>query len=110
MKIIRNSLIPFRGFKGINLFGWLFVRQECGELSETDINHESIHTAQMKELAYLPFYIAYLVEWLWHLSKTRNAKRAYYMVSHEREAYAHQSEPNYLSNRKHYSQFKQPWH
>lgn len=105
MKVIYNRLIPFRGFKCINLFGILFVRKGCS-MTPTDFNHEAIHTAQMKELAYLPFYIAYLVEWLWHLSKTRNAKRAYYMVSHEREAYAHQNEPNYLSTRKHFSQFK----
>ena len=105
MKVIYNRLIPFRGFKCINLFGILFVREGC-VMTRTDFDHEAIHTAQMKELAYLPFYIAYLVEWLCHLSKTRNAKRAYYMVSHEREAYAHQNEPNYLSTRKHFSQFK----
>ena len=26
MKIIRNKIIPFKGFKAINLFGILFVR------------------------------------------------------------------------------------
>jgi hypothetical protein len=44
MKIIRNNIIPFKGFKAINLFGILFVRGNA-ELSDEVINHESIHTA-----------------------------------------------------------------
>jgi hypothetical protein len=41
MKIIYNKVIPFKGFKAINLFGFLFARKP---LSESDINHETIHT------------------------------------------------------------------
>ena len=29
MKIIRNRFVPFRGYSAINLFGLLFVPQEC---------------------------------------------------------------------------------
>ena len=63
MKIIRNNIIPFKGFKAINLFGILFVRGNA-ELSDEVINHESIHTAQMKEMLYIPFYIWYGIEYL----------------------------------------------
>lgn len=49
MKIIRNNFIPFPGFKAINLFGILFVRGNA-TISQEVINHESIHTAQMKEM------------------------------------------------------------
>ena len=45
MKIIYNKIIPFRGFIAINLFGILFAREE---LNAVTINHEKIHTAQMK--------------------------------------------------------------
>ena len=48
MKIVRNNIIPFKGYKAVNLFGILFVRGDA-VISSTDINHESIHTAQMKE-------------------------------------------------------------
>ena len=41
MKIIYNNIIPFPGFKAINLFGVLFVRKGC-TMSESDINHEMI--------------------------------------------------------------------
>jgi len=43
MKIINNSFIPVKGYKAINLFGVLFVRNNS-KLSSTDINHEEIHT------------------------------------------------------------------
>ena len=109
MKVIYNSIIPFRGFKCINLFGILFVREGCA-MSPVDFNHEAIHTAQMKELLYAPFYLLYLLEWLWRLIHFRDSKKAYRNISHEREAYENQSAPDYLTNRKPYNQFKKIWH
>lgn len=66
MKVIYNRLIPFKGYKCVNLFGVLFVREGCTMRAE-DYNHEAIHTAQMKELLYVPFYLLYVLEWLWRL-------------------------------------------
>lgn len=62
MKIVYNNLIPFKGFAAINLFGILFVRGV--KVSEEMINHEAIHTAQMKEMLYVFFYLWYVVEWI----------------------------------------------
>lgn len=64
MKVIYNSLIPFKGFSAINLFGIVFARKEYKELSRRTLNHEAIHAAQMKEMLYIGFYIWYLSEWL----------------------------------------------
>ena len=61
MKIIRNNLIPFRGFKAMNLFGVLFVRGRDTVLTDSDMRHETIHTAQMRETLYVPFYVLYLL-------------------------------------------------
>lgn len=108
MKVIRNGLIPFKGFKAINLFGVVFVRNECG-MTATELNHEAIHTAQMREMLYIIFYLAYFAEWLLLLMICRKAKDAYYRISFEREAYDHQSEPEYLNNRKHFNQYR-IWH
>lgn len=102
MKIIRNKVIPFKGFKAINLFGVLFVREEA-VLSEADINHEAIHTEQMKEMLYVGFYLWYAVEWLVRLARLRNAHTAYRNVSFEREAYANQADLAYLQQRKPWS-------
>lgn len=87
MRIVYNNIIPFRGFKAINLFGILFVRKGC-EMSDVDLNHEAIHTAQMKEMWYIFFYLWYLIEWIVRLFKKGNAYRN---ISFEREAYSNQS-------------------
>ena len=106
MKIIYNDKIPFRGFKAINLFGVIFARKECGKLSDVDINHEVIHTAQMKELGYLPLYLIYGIEYLYNLAKCHNSHKAYRNISFEKEAYEHQEDLQCLTNRKHYAQWR----
>lgn len=94
MKIIRNSIIPCKGFAAINLFGVVFVRKEIRPQHNISLrnwnimlNHELIHTAQMKELLYLPFYLLYGIEWLIRLAMYMNARKAYRNISFEREAY-----------------------
>jgi hypothetical protein len=42
MLIIHNKLIPFKGFKAITLWPFIFVRKECS-FNEIDLNHENIH-------------------------------------------------------------------
>lgn len=71
MKIIYNDIIPFKGYKAINLFGIVFARKSARPLSDKNKNHEAIHTAQMRELLYVPFYIVYLLDWVFHGFKYR---------------------------------------
>lgn len=87
MKVIYNSLIPFKGFSAINLFGVVFARNEYKDLSQRTLNHEAIHTAQMREMAYVFFYLWYLAEWLIKLPKY--GRKAYNNLSFEREAIRH---------------------
>lgn len=93
MKIIRNKYLPFKGFSAVNLFGVVFVRNEV-EVTTQMIRHESIHTAQMKELWYVGFYILYgiegLIKCLW------NGKKGYYSISFEQEAYINQEDTSYV--------------
>ena len=117
--LIHNRFLPFGPFLAINLFGIIFVRKGRA-FAPVDLNHERIHTRQMRELLYVPFYLIYIAEWLVRLAQTflpareagtsapanhparREASRllrAYHRISFEREAYTHQSEPSYLSNR-----------
>lgn len=107
MKIIRNKLLPLKGFAAINLFGILFVRKDS-KITDRLLNHEAIHTAQMKELGYIPFYILYLIEWFIKLiiNKLDNNK-AYKSISFEREAYNNQNNSEYLKNRKNYEWIKE---
>lgn len=100
MRIIGNKRIPLRGFQAINLFGFVFARRECLPLSAVSINHEKIHTRQMQELAFLPFYVLYILEWLFRSIRLKNFRQAYYAISFEREAYANQGDLAYLKRRR----------
>lgn len=99
MRIIYNNVLPFKGFKAINLFGVLFVRKGC-VMSDVSLNHEKIHTAQMREMLYVFFYLWYVVEWVVRLFGKGNAYRN---ISFEREAYDNQSYILYLDERRRYA-------
>lgn len=102
MKLIYNDIIPFPGYKAINLFGLCFVRNGC-RMTTYDINHEEIHTAQMKELLYIFFYIWYFIEWIILLFKYGNSYEAYKNIRFEKEAYEHEKDLYYLLNRTKYN-------
>lgn len=88
MKIIYNSFIPFKGFIGVNLFGYIFVRKEFEGALPTDFfAHEYCHTKQMKRDGYVYFYIRYLYEYVRGLIKYKDSRMAYHNVSYEVEAY-----------------------
>ena len=74
-------------------------------LSPTERRHERIHTLQQRELLYIGFFVWYLIEWLVRLLQYRNATKAYFNISFEREAYAHESDKDYERHRRHYASF-----
>lgn len=126
MKIIRNNIIPFTGYKCINLFGILFVKNNA-KIDEVTINHEAIHSRQFVELMilfavatvfirwWLPllsplfFYLWYLVEWIVRLFQYRDTHEAYKNISFEREAYTNEKELEYLRIRKRFAFIKYLW-
>lgn len=99
MKLIYNKIVPTKGFAAINLFGVIFVRKGI-TLDQFCLNHERIHSRQMLEMLIIPFYVWYLVEWLIRLVCYRNAKKAYFNLLFEREAYLHQKNLAYLKERR----------
>lgn len=102
MKIIYNDIIPFKGFKCLNFFGLLFVRNDTSPLNSVDISHEAIHTKQMMEMLYIFFYIWYGIEYLIRYFQYPTAHQAYRNISFEREAYYNQWNENYIKERKHF--------
>ena len=102
MKVIYSKYLPIKGYVAINLFGIIFAREEFKPLSKVTENHEAIHTAQMRELLYVFFYLWYVIEWIIRLIQYRDRKEAYLNISFEREAYKNQSDLGYLKYRKKY--------
>lgn len=90
----------------MNFMGIMLVRKEA-EINDRVINHESIHTAQMRELAFVFFYVAYLLEWVWRIVEARgDTMKAYHRISMEREAYKHDHDFDYLRHRRHFAQWR----
>ncbi|MDE6696437.1 MAG: hypothetical protein K2K25_06115 [Muribaculaceae bacterium] len=101
--IIRCRLMPKNYC--LNLFSTLWAR-DTSWIDTYVVNHERIHTAQMKELLFIPFYIIYVFEWLIRLIQYRDAHKAYLNISFEREAYTHGHDLTYLKNRQRYASFR----
>ena len=86
--LVKNNIIPFKGFLAINLFGIIFIRKDewdrCSERQQIrTLNHEGIHSMQMRELLYIGFYLIYLVEWIYWL--IFRWKKAYRHINFEKE-------------------------
>ena len=85
----------------MNLFGVLFTRRD-NSISDKTLNHEMIHTEQMKEMLYVFFYLWYLIEWLVRIIILIDSHKAYRSISFEQEAYSNQENLTYLEGRKRY--------
>ena len=96
-RIVTASFIPYAGMA---LFPFILLRKK--ELKEDIVllNHEKIHLAQQKELYILPFYIFYLMNYLYNLLVFFNHRKAYRNIIFEREAYAMEKNADYLQTRK----------
>ncbi len=102
MKIIHTKIFGLRRFSAINLFG-LLIAPKGAKISARTLHHEAIHTAQMKEMFYVFFYLWYLIEWVIRLTLKGSAYRN---ISFEKEAYLHEQDRHYLKHRKHYDWIK----
>lgn len=108
MKIKYSSIIPFKGFYAINLYGTMYIRKEFKDsplkLDEYDINHEEIHSAQARDfckinwIGYTIFYIFYFLFWLVELVRPPYDE-AYHDICFEKEAYIHENNLDYLKQR-----------
>ena len=96
--IVAKYLIP-KGYSGLTVFPFVFVKYSVDKGNSVFINHEKIHLRQQVELLILPFFIWYLLEYIFRLFQYKNANLAYRNISFEREAYANETNLNYLKNR-----------
>jgi len=96
--IVAKYLIP-KGYRGMAVFPFVLVKYAFDKMNKTFVNHEKIHLRQQLEMLILPFFIWYFLEYLIRLIQYKNAALAYQNISFEREAYANETDFNYLKNR-----------
>lgn len=98
MIIFSRYLVP-RGYHGITIFPFVFLKSKHFKSDAALINHEKIHLRQQLELLVLPFYVWYSIEYLVRLVQYKNGYKAYRNISFEREAYKNQFSLSYLKKR-----------
>ena len=96
--IVAKYLLP-KGYRGLTVFPFVFVKYQMDKGNRIFVNHEKIHLRQQLELLILPFFIWYLLEYCLRLVQFKNANLAYRNISFEREAYTNESNLEYLKNR-----------
>lgn len=106
MPVIMQKLIPFKGFRAMFLFGFLFAKS----LGRYTVKHESIHRDQWLEMMLLfspiifinwwlalalpcMFYVWYGIEWFIRRVFLKD-KHAYKNLFFEKDAYTWQAMPN----------------
>lgn len=99
MIFISKHIIP-KGFIGMTLYPFIFLKQKDLREDEVLINHEKIHLKQQLELGIAFFYLFYGLEWLIKLLKYKNSYITYENLSFEREAYQNEHNLDYIKNRK----------
>lgn len=98
MILISKFLVP-KGYLGITIFPFMFLKDPSLKGNSEFVNHERIHLRQQLELLIILFFIIYIAEFLARLIHSRNWSFAYRNISFEREAYKNEKDLNYLKSR-----------
>lgn len=97
--IVAKYLIP-KGFAGLTLFPFIILKQKIDVSNPIMIQHEKIHIRQQLEMLILPFFIWYGIEYLIRILQYKHKHLAYRNISFEREAYANESQKDFLQKRR----------
>nr|WP_315147881.1 hypothetical protein [uncultured Flavobacterium sp.] len=96
--IVTKYLIP-KGYRGLTVFPFVFVKHRVDKENVVFINHERIHLRQQLELLIFPFMLWYFIEFIIRFIQFKKWTLAYRNISFEREAYAKEKDLDYLKGR-----------
>ncbi len=92
-------VVPALKVSGMALFPFILVKNKAFVTDKALINHERIHLKQQAEMLLLPFYLAYILNYLINLCRYKSHTEAYLNIVFEREAYQNERNLNYLKQR-----------
>ena len=96
--LVTKYLIP-KGYRGLTVFPFVFVKCRLDKMNDVFINHERIHLRQQLEMLIVPFFIWYFLEFCLKWIQYKNFDLGYRNISFEREAYANEKQIDYIRNR-----------
>ena len=105
MIFVSKYIVP-KGYTGLALFPFVFVKHAHLKLNKVFVNHEHIHLKQQLELLIFPFFIWYGVDFLVRYVHYKNWYDAYRNIGFEREAYQNEENLEYLKKRRFWSFLK----
>ncbi|TBV25010.1 hypothetical protein DMZ43_14150 [Meridianimaribacter sp. CL38] len=105
MILVSKYIVP-KGYVGVTIFPFVFLKYKALKEDVVLLNHEKIHLKQQLELLIIPFYLLYLIEFFIRLVQYKNMYAAYKNISFEREAYFQEAQLDYLKYRRLYSFLK----
>ncbi|MES2417564.1 MAG: hypothetical protein V4541_05220 [Bacteroidota bacterium] len=88
---------------GMALFPFIILKDKLFLYDKVILNHERIHLKQQLELLIIPFYMFYLFHYLINLIKYKSHDQAYLHIVFEKEAYANDTDLDYLKHRRSYA-------
>lgn len=100
------NILSFKFAKAMAVFPFILIKEEGLRFDKRLVNHERVHLRQQLELLVIFFYILYFTEYLYRRLQYKSHREAYYNISFEKEAYAHEANFEYLKSRKPYSFLK----
>ncbi|MBA4153761.1 MAG: hypothetical protein C0512_05385 [Flavobacterium sp.] len=96
--IVFKYLTP-KGFRGLTLFPFVFLKHHGDKHNAVLLNHERIHIRQQIELLIIPFFLWYGLEFLYKWIKYKDRNLAYRNICFEREAYQNEKNLYFLKQR-----------
>lgn len=90
---------------GIALFPFVVMRERYlepknAEINKRTINHETVHFWQTFECGIIPFYLLYILFYIFYALKNWNIQKGYYNIPFEKEAFYNEYDYDYIKNRK----------
>ena len=98
MVLVSRFFVP-KGYSGITLYPFILVKSRDSKKDLILLNHEQIHLRQQLELLIIPFFVWYVLEYLFKIVKHKNHLKAYQNISFEVEAYQNEKDLEYLKSR-----------
>ncbi len=93
-------VVPQLPAAAMAIYPFILIKKKAYQGDVVLVNHEKIHHQQQLELLIVPFYLFYVVNYVFNLIKYASHQKAYCHIIFEKEAYVNEKNLNYLNHRK----------
>ncbi|MBK7149792.1 MAG: hypothetical protein IPH78_13520 [Bacteroidetes bacterium] len=100
MFLVVSRFVPY---SALAIYPFVIVKNKALATHSELLNHEKIHHRQQVELLILPFYLIYLLNYVFNLLRYKNHEQAYRQIVFEQEAFAMDKGLHYLNKRKRFA-------